>query len=187
MKRGNMAKREQPEGRKHFEVAKEERECPKMQIALSNRQQKLAVTPAMEETVRTVLAKAAELYGLDEGVEVGVTLLDDEAIQELNRDYRGKDRPTDVLSFALNEGEEPKIVDAPEEELLGDILISLETAARQAEEYGHGLERELAYLTVHGMLHLLGYDHEDPEEQAEMRVEEEAILAALGIVREETP
>ncbi len=133
--------------------------------------------------MRNVLGKAAELYGLSEGVEVGVTFLDDAAIQELNRDYRDKDRPTDVLSFALNEGDEPEIVDAPEEELLGDILISLETTARQAEEYGHSLERELAYLTVHGMLHLLGYDHEEPADQAEMRLEEEAVLAALGIVR----
>ena len=154
-----------------------------MEIVLSNRQEKMAVTPAMEEIVRKVLGKAAELYGLNEGVEVGVTFLDDAAIQELNRDYRGKDRPTDVLSFALNEGEEPEIVDAPEEELLGDILISLETTARQAEEYGHTLERELAYLTVHGMLHLLGYDHEEPADQAEMRLEEEAVLASLGIVR----
>ncbi len=133
--------------------------------------------------MRKVLQKAAELYGLSEGVEVGVTFLDDAAIQELNRDYRDKDRPTDVLSFALNEGDEPEIVDAPEEELLGDILISLETTARQAEEYGHNLERELAYLTVHGMLHLLGYDHEEPADQAEMRLEEEAVLASLGIVR----
>ena len=154
-----------------------------MEIVLSNRQEKMAVTPAMEETVRKVLGKTAELYGLSEGVEVGVTFLDDAAIQELNRDYRDKDRPTDVLSFALNEGDEPEIVDAPEEELLGDILISLETTARQAEEYGHTLERELAYLTVHGMLHLLGYDHEEPADQAEMRLEEEAVLAALGIVR----
>ena len=133
--------------------------------------------------MRKVLGKTAELYGLSEGVEVGVTFLDDAAIQELNRDYRDKDRPTDVLSFALNEGDEPNIIDAPEEELLGDILISLETTARQAEEYGHSLERELAYLTVHGMLHLLGYDHEEPADQAEMRLEEEAVLAALGIVR----
>lgn len=133
--------------------------------------------------MKKVLQKVAELYGLSEGVEVGVTFLDDATIQELNRDYRDKDRPTDVLSFALNEGDEPEIVDAPEEELLGDILISLETTARQAEEYGHSLERELAYLTVHGMLHLLGYDHEEPADQAEMRLEEEAVLASLGIVR----
>ena len=154
-----------------------------MEIVLSNRQEKMAVTPAMEDTVKKVLQKAAVLYGLSEGVEVGVTFLDDATIQELNRDYRDKDRPTDVLSFALNEGDEPEIVDAPEEELLGDILISLETTARQAEEYGHSLERELAYLTVHGMLHLLGYDHEEPADQAEMRLEEEAVLASLGIVR----
>ena len=134
--------------------------------------------------MRKVLGKAAELYGLSEGVEVGVTFLDDAAIQELNRDYRDKDRPTDVLSFALNEGDEPEIVDAPEEELLGDILISLETTARQAEEYGHTLERELAYLTVHGMLHLLGYDHMKKKDKKVMRKQEEAVLREMDLSEE---
>ncbi|SDF24309.1 rRNA maturation RNase YbeY [Sporolituus thermophilus] len=141
-------------------------------------------TPQMEQTVVAVLNKAAEVYGLSEQAEVSVVLVDDEYIRELNRQYRGKDAPTDVLSFALNEGDEPVVIDDPAEQLLGDIVISLETAARQAEEFGHGSERELAYLTVHGMLHLLGYDHETEEARVEMRQEEEYILSQLGITRD---
>lgn len=134
--------------------------------------------------MRAVLRKAADVYGLTENNEVSLVFCDDAYIQNLNRDYRGKDQPTDVLSFALNEGEEPEIVDGPAQVLLGDIIISLETAARQAEEYNHSLEREVAYLTVHGMLHLLGYDHMTEEDKAEMRMEEEHVLSLLGITRE---
>lgn len=134
--------------------------------------------------MRAVLRKAADVYGLTENNEVSLVFCDDAYIRNLNRDYRGKDQPTDVLSFALNEGEEPEIVDGPAQVLLGDIIISLETAARQAEEYNHSLEREVAYLTVHGMLHLLGYDHMTEEDKAEMRMEEEHVLSLLGITRE---
>lgn len=131
-----------------------------------------------------VLKKTAEVYEIEPNAEVSLVLADDEYIRNLNKQYRGKDCATDVLSFALNEGDEPDIVDGPAEVLLGDIVISLETATRQAAEFGHTLERELAFLTVHGMLHLLGYDHETPEEQQEMRAEEEHVLALLGISRE---
>ena len=150
----------------------------------------MTVTPAMEEMLAKVLNQAADVYGLEPQTEVSVVLADDEYIHGLNKRYRGKDRPTDVLSFAMNEhceGEhEPEISEGPDniEILLGDIVISLETAARQADEYGHSLERELAYLTIHGMLHLLGYDHEADEEKKEMRHEEEYVLSLLGIVRE---
>ncbi|HWR38104.1 MAG TPA: rRNA maturation RNase YbeY [Patescibacteria group bacterium] len=157
-----------------------------MEITISNCRPGKTVDPALETTVRTVLAKTAEVYGLKENTEVSVVLADDPYIHELNLQYRGKDRPTDVLSFALNEGEEPEIVadaDLTPTVLLGDIVISLETAARQAEEYNHGLEREVAYLTVHGMMHLLGYDHETEEEREEMRGEEEHVLQLLGIGR----
>ncbi len=137
----------------------------------------------MEQIVRSVLQKTAEVYDISVQTEVSVVLGNDQYIHELNRQYRGKDCPTDVLSFALNEGEEPEVIDAPGEVLLGDIIISLETATRQAEEYGHSLERELAYLTVHGILHLLGYDHMTEEEKSEMREEEEYVLSLLGIHR----
>ena len=93
------------------------------------------------------------------------------------------DRPTDVLSFALNEGEEDGY-EGPDTALLGDIIISLEKVQEQADEYGHSFERELAYLTIHGMLHILGYDHMEPEDKAEMRKEEEFILQRLDYVRQ---
>jgi probable rRNA maturation factor len=137
----------------------------------------------MNQTVKSVLDKAASVLEIEEHVEVSVVFADDDYIQELNCQYRGKDTPTDVLSFALEEGEEPDIYEGPPETLLGDIVISLETAIRQAESFGHSLERELAYLTVHGMLHLMGYDHETDEEKAAMRQQEEAILNQLGISR----
>jgi probable rRNA maturation factor len=139
----------------------------------------------VKETVTAVLTEAARVLGVSPQAEVGVVFADDAYIRELNRDYRGIDAATDVLSFALDEGEEPAVQGGPAEALLGDIVISLETAERQAAEFGHGLEREMAYLTVHGMLHLVGYDHEEESAKAEMRRQEEKILAALGIVREE--
>ncbi|SMC93960.1 rRNA maturation RNase YbeY [Sporomusa malonica] len=151
----------------------------------------MTLTPVMEQMLTQVLNKAAEVYGLEPQTEVSVVLADDDYIRQLNRQYRGKDVATDVLSFAMNEhcagDHEPDIAEAPGdiEILLGDIIISLETTARQAEEFGHSLERELAYLTVHGMLHLLGYDHEDEEERLEMRKEEEYVLSLLGITREQ--
>ena len=138
----------------------------------------------MEETVRTVLSKAAELYHLNEAVEVSIAFCDDAIIHQLNRDFRGVDRSTDVLSFALNEGDEPVIADGPTEELLGDIIISIDTLIRQAGEYGHSKERELAYLTIHGFLHLMGYDHQIAADKIKMRQAEETVLQSLGIERQ---
>lgn len=133
--------------------------------------------------MRKVINKAAQLYGLDTA-EVSVTLTNNDHIREINLSYRNKDAATDVISFALNEGEEPEIIDGPEINMLGDIIISIERAMEQAEEYGHSLERELAFLTVHGMMHLLGYDHIEEEDRLEMRKEEEYVLGHLGITRE---
>lgn len=116
--------------------------------------------------------------------EVGLTLTDYETIQQLNKDYRGVDAPTDVLSFALEEGEKTSaeyegFQELPPE-LLGDIVICLPRAKEQANEYGHSLARELHYLAVHGFLHLLGYDHQNETEKKEMREEEERFLHAEG-------
>ena len=88
------------------------------------------------------------------------------------------------LSFALDEGDEPELVDAPEEHLLGDIIISAETAQRQGEEFGHGLEREIVYLSVHGLLHLLGYDHMKEEDKKIMRAKEEEAMKAIDLGEE---
>lgn len=134
--------------------------------------------------LRQGIEKAITMTGGSEEAEVSLTLVDDERIHELNRDYRGVDRPTDVLSFALQEeaDEEPDILDY-EDNLLGDIIISVERARAQATEYRHSFERELIYLAVHGTLHLQGYDHMEEEEKAEMRKQEEDIMGEIGLVR----
>jgi probable rRNA maturation factor len=155
-----------------------------MQIEISNQQEKMTVTQAIEDRIIEVLEETARVHEVDDLAEVSLMFTDDETIHEMNREYRGIDRPTDVLSFALEEGEEEEIYGGPEENLLGDIIISVETATRQAEEYGHSVEREMAFLALHGMLHLLGYDHMEEEGRQEMRAQEEAILASLGITRE---
>lgn len=154
-----------------------------MDIVLSNEPEALIVPDSLKAVIITVLDKAAEVYALSSQTEVSVLLTNNEKIHSLNREYRGKDMPTDVLSFALSEGDEPTIVNGPEQDLLGDIIISLEKAEEQAKDYGHSLEREVAFLTVHGILHLLGYDHESDTERTEMRGEEEHILGLLGIGR----
>lgn len=135
--------------------------------------------------LEAVLQAAAEAEGLSDA-EVCVTLTDDDRIHELNRTWRGIDRPTDVLSFPLREpGEgETAVHEAPEgPEPLGDIVISVPRAAEQAAQYGHSFERELAFLAVHGFLHLLGYDHQTPDEEREMFARQEAILEQFGLRR----
>lgn len=137
----------------------------------------------MKNIVRRAVEITGPLYDV-ENSEVSVTLTNDEHIHSLNREYRGLDRPTDVLSFAFVDSEEPEIEDGPETEVLGDIIISLERAWAQAQEYGHSMERELSFLTVHGMLHLLGYDHMEEEERMEMEEEQRYIMGKLGISRD---
>ena len=134
----------------------------------------------LEKLIYMVLNKGAELQQVPEDAEISVLICDADTIHELNRDYRNVDDTTDVLSFALNEGED----DIPEEEkALGDIVINLDRAIAQAKEFGHSKEREMAYLSVHGFLHILGYDHYDPEEKKAMRKAEEDILSACGLTR----
>lgn len=115
--------------------------------------------------------------------EVSVTLVDDQEIQALNREHRGIDQPTDVLSFSQLEGEELAGLPVGEPVLLGDLVISLERCVDQADEYGHSVERELGFLVAHGMLHLLGFDHQSPAEEAVMMGRTEEILGGLGLTR----
>ena len=153
-----------------------------MEIAIGKEPDTLEVPQEDVNAVRRAVLTVGRLYGaLD--AEVSVTLTNDAHIHALNRDYRGVDRPTDVLSFALTESEEPEIFDAPGGVVLGDLVISLERAAAQAETYGHSFLRELSFLTVHGMLHLLGYDHIEEEERLEMEEEQRHVMDALGIAR----
>ena len=145
--------------------------------------EELEFSQEIEENVRAAAEKTAELYDVPTA-EVSITLTNNEYIHKLNLEYRKIDRPTDVLSFALNESEEPDVEGGPDVNVLGDIIISVERANEQAEEYGHSLKREMAFLTVHGMLHLLGYDHMEEEERKEMEEEQRYVMEKLGIPRE---
>ena len=153
-----------------------------MEITISAQPEGLCIAPGDEAAVRRAVETVGRLYGA-EGAEVSVTLTNDAYIHEINRQYRGVDRPTDVISFALMESEEPEILDDPAGDVLGDLVISLERARAQAEEYGHSYLRELSFLTVHGMLHLLGYDHMEEEERLEMEEEQRYVMEELGIRR----
>lgn len=117
--------------------------------------------------------------------ELAVTFVTNERIQEINREYRDKDQPTDVISFALEEeGEgEIEIIGADMPRMLGDIIISVPRAKEQAEDYNHSFSRELGFLTVHGFLHLLGYDHVTEEDEAIMFTKQKDILDSYGLKR----
>ena len=141
--------------------------------------------------IRKVIRTALEQEGMTLPCEISVLLTDDEGIHQINLDMRGVDRPTDVLSFPMFELE-PGVPPTEEDYLdpatdlcpLGDMCISLERAEEQAGEFGHSVEREICYLTVHSVLHLLGYDHLDEGPmKAQMRAREEAILEEMGITR----
>lgn len=155
-----------------------------VKIDFENKQEKAPVTYKLKMLVRRAVVETLAYEQYQNAAEVSVTFLDDEGIRELNRNFRNIDKSTDVLSFPLfdYEGEsgEPPVDEFVG--MLGDVVISLETAARQAEEYGHSLDREVAFLTVHSMLHLLGYDHETSEEDdADMRRRQREILERMGL------
>lgn len=154
-----------------------------MNVIMSNYPEELSFPEEIAATVEEAARKVGELYDLPDA-EVSITLTNNEYIHTLNKEYRKIDRPTDVISFALDESEEPEVEGGPDVHVLGDIIISVERAKEQAAEYGHSLRREMAFLTVHGMLHLLGYDHMEEEERAEMENEQRVVMEALGIPRE---
>lgn len=140
----------------------------------------VGVRPLIRKCCAAVLKKE----GIDDSCEISVTIVDNEVIKELNLQTRGIDRETDVLSFPLGENGEYEVNYATDALLLGDIVISLPKALEQAQEYGHSTEREIAFLTVHSMLHLLGYDHIEDDDRVVMRAREEEILNYMGITRE---
>ncbi|MEG0831167.1 MAG: rRNA maturation RNase YbeY [Acidaminococcaceae bacterium] len=157
-----------------------------MVILLENDQEQIPISEDLEQLLTAGLNAVAKLHALRATTEVDITLVSDEEIHHLNLEYRQVDRATDVLSFALDEddGQEPALVGEIEEHLLGDIIISAETAKRQAEEFGHGLNREIVYLAVHGLLHLLGYDHMQEEDKVVMRAKEEEALREIKLSEE---
>ena len=141
-----------------------------MEVMINNLQDQLKVDSKLEALIVEVITSTAHKESIITG-EVSVALVDNEHIQQLNKRYRQQDQITDVLSFPQDD------------ELLGDIIISLPRAESQAREYGHSLAREVGFLTVHGMLHLLGYDHQDQQSKMVMRKKEEQILAELDLSR----
>lgn len=140
-------------------------------VEFNNQQDQINIKDEMLDLLKKVVVTAAELEGYSGG-EVSIAFVSNQQIKELNNKYRDKNEATDVLSFPIDK------------EMLGDIIISAQRAAEQAEEYGHSLKREFAYLTVHGMLHLFGYDHHSEEEKNEMRQKEERVLTQLDISRD---
>ena len=153
-----------------------------MNVIISIEPDTLAVEDYIEDEIIRAAELVGKLYGA-ENSELSITLTDDEHIHELNKKFRGVDRPTDVLSFAFRESDEPEILNQ-QTEILGDIIISLERAKMQAEEYGHTYLREVIFLTVHGILHLLGYDHMEEADRIEMEREQDFVMAELGIGRD---
>jgi probable rRNA maturation factor len=137
------------------------------------------------ELIEGLLKLTAQREGISENAEVSITFVNNDEIQEINRDYRKLDKPTDVISFALEETavDEVQIKGDDIPVILGDIIISVEKAKEQAEEYNHTFERELGFLAVHGLLHLLGYDHMTKEDEKEMFQKQEEILGEYNLGR----
>ncbi len=152
----------------------------KNKIYITNNQDKIKTDRALYSLIRKAINASLKAEKFERSSEVSVTLVDNEEIQRLNLAHRGIDRPTDVLSFPIFDEE------FGDDELcvLGDIVLSLEKAKSQAEEYTHSFEREVAFLCVHSVLHLLGYDHEEGQEkEREMFEKQEQILSLIGLVR----
>lgn len=149
-----------------------------MNIFIDDRQDLLDISDELIDEMMRVIKEALNEEKEDIESEVSISFVNDEEIHQLNRDYRNVDRPTDVLSFPMELD-----FDMPEK-ILGDIIISTDTAKRQAVEYNHSIEREILYLVTHSMFHLMGYDHMNDEEKLIMRSKEEKVLKKLGISRD---
>ncbi len=149
-----------------------------MEYYIDNRQTDVTISEDIYEIIGRVLKESLLVEGIGTEYEISISLVNNEEIRELNLNYRGIDKETDVLSFPMEDEFGIGLA------LLGDIIISVEKALEQSEEYGHSLKRELAYLTCHSMFHLMGYDHMDEVEKEEMRGKEKEVLKNLGIYKE---
>ena len=155
----------------------------KIHIFLSDEQDKVTPPDEFEKLIENCTREALIEEEMDDDAEVSVTLVDNARIRELNSEYRDIDRETDVLSFPMGDEDGFEVDPDTDAVLLGDIVLSLEKAQAQAEEYGHSFKREVAFLITHSLFHLLGYDHMTPEEEAEMFAKQEKVLEKLGITR----
>ena len=156
-----------------------------MTLLIDNRTD-FVLTDEMKETFEKVCKESLEYEEFEDDCEISLSIVTNEEIHEINKQFRGIDSPTDVLSFPMLTYEEGEEADVNEngEIVLGDIIISIDRAKEQAEEYGHSLKRELAFLAVHSMLHLMGYDHMVKEEEEEMFRRQKEILIEADIPRE---
>lgn len=152
-----------------------------MEIILDDRQDKIKISKELLNKINDIIVECLHYEGYDDNYEVSLSFVDNEEIHQLNRDFRGVDRATDVLSFPLLTDDFDIEI---EEESLGDIVISLERALEQSIEYNHSFDREVCFLVCHSMFHLLGYDHDTEENTREMRKKEEDVLNKLNITRE---
>ena len=148
-----------------------------MEIYYDDRQDDIKITEEIKNLIEKSIAAVLKIEKLDENVEVSVSFVGDDEIRDLNREYRGVDKSTDVLSFPMDD---EFIID---NRILGDVIINTRRVMEQAEELGHSNERELSYLTVHSILHLLGYDHMEDEDKKEMREREKLAMRELSIYR----
>ena len=146
------------------------------------------ITEDMADWIEDLLNVAAKKLSVEKNAEVSITVVSNEKIREINREYRDKDKVTDVISFAIEDDEDDLLKEFDMEGItiprdLGDIFISYDKAVEQAEEYGHSVERELGFLMVHGFLHLNGYDHMTDEDEKRMFALQEEILKEYGLKR----
>ena len=157
----------------------------KLKVQISNRQKKVKIPSGTRLLLRRCCHAVLSFEKIEKPAEVSISFVDNQEIKQLNAEFRSRDMETDVLSFPLGEN---GVFDKNEDTgayMLGDIVISVEKAVSQAKLYGHSFQREMGFLTVHSMLHLLGYDHETGGlEAAKMREKEEMILSRLGLTRD---
>ncbi|MGN0663975.1 MAG: rRNA maturation RNase YbeY [Negativibacillus sp.] len=157
----------------------------RVKVLISNQQNAVKIPTGIRLLVRRCCSAVLQMEGFHDPAEISVTFVDNEQIRELNAEYRNKDSATDVLSFPLGEDGVYDLNNETGAYVLGDIVISVPRAIEQAEMYGHSLRREIGFLTVHSMLHLLGYDHENEGMEAvRMREKEEMVLNKLGLKRD---
>ncbi len=154
------------------------REEIKMDYYIDNRQSKFEITEELEKLIEACIIESLKVEGLTDNYEVSISFVNNSEIRELNRDFRGVDKETDVLSFPMDDEFSVSIP------LLGDIIISMEKANEQALDFGHTLEREVAYLTTHSMFHLMGYDHMVDDDKEIMRGKEKQVMRNLKIFKD---
>lgn len=154
----------------------------KIKVIIINKQKVVKIPTGVRMLVRRCCNAVLKLEKFDGSAEVSVTFVDNDQIKELNKQYRNKDVPTDVLSFPMGENRSYSVDPTTGAKILGDIVISTEKAIEQAERFGHSVQREVAYLTAHSVLHLLGYNHENGGDgRVKMREKEEIVMRQLGL------